>query len=102
VAKIVVLYKTPKNAAAFDRYYFETHAPIAKKIPGLRKYDVTAGAITTPAGPSPVHLIATLTFDSMAAIQSALGSPGGQAAVADLANFADGGVDIYFHETKEL
>ena len=34
MAKVVVLYKTPADKAAFDKYYNETHIPIAKKIPG--------------------------------------------------------------------
>jgi uncharacterized protein (TIGR02118 family) len=26
---------------AFDKHYFEAHVPIVKKIPGLRKYEVS-------------------------------------------------------------
>ena len=52
MAHVVVMYKTPKDTAAFDKYYFETHVPIAKKIPGLRKYEVSKGPVATPAGPS--------------------------------------------------
>jgi uncharacterized protein (TIGR02118 family) len=74
MARLVVLYKTPKNAAAFDKYYFETHVPIAKKVPGLRKYEVSQGPIATPAGPSGLHLIATLHFDDLAAIQRVFAS----------------------------
>jgi uncharacterized protein (TIGR02118 family) len=33
MAKLVVLYKTPKSADAFDKYYFATHVPLAKKFP---------------------------------------------------------------------
>jgi uncharacterized protein (TIGR02118 family) len=102
MAKVIALYKTPRSAAAFDQYYFNTHLPIAKKIPGLRGYDVNSGPVGTPAGPGPLHLIATLTFDSLAAIQTALGSPEGQATVNDLANFADGGVEVYFYDSKEV
>ena len=40
MARLVVMYGTPKDAGAFDRDYFESHVPIAKKIPGLRKYEV--------------------------------------------------------------
>ena len=29
MAHVVVMYKTPKDTAAFDKYYFETHVPIA-------------------------------------------------------------------------
>ena len=102
MAMIVVLYKAPKNAGTFNQYYFNTHVPIAKKMPGLRKYEVNAGVIGAPPGASPVHLIAMLSFDSPVAIESALGSPEGQAAAGDLANFADGGADVYFYDTEEL
>ena len=53
------MYKTPKDAAAFDKHYAEKHIPMAKKIPGLRKYEVSKGPFATPAGPSAYHLIAT-------------------------------------------
>ena len=100
MAELVVLYKMPKDPKAFDKYYFETHVPLAKKMPGLRKYGVSRGAIGTPAGPSGLHLIATLTFDSLADIQAAFASPQGQA--ADLPNFATGGVDLHFFDTREV
>jgi hypothetical protein len=73
MAQLVVMYKTPKDAAAFDQHYFDKHVSIAKKLPGLRKYEV--------------------------AIQGAFGSAEGQAAVADVQNFATGGVDILMFDT---
>ena len=36
MATLLAMYKPPKDAAAFDRYYFGTHVPLAKTIPGLR------------------------------------------------------------------
>ncbi len=73
MARIVALYMTPKDRDAFDRYYHATHVPLAKKLPGLREYDISQGPIQTAAGPADVHLVATLTFDSVQAIESALG-----------------------------
>lgn len=102
LAQLIVIYKKPNDPSAFDKYYFETHVPIAKKIPGLRKYDVSQGPVATPAGLSNVHLIATLRFDGLAAIQAAFASPEGQAAAADVQNFATGGVDMYLFDTTEL
>jgi uncharacterized protein (TIGR02118 family) len=102
VADLVVLYKTPTDPAAFDKYYFENHVPLAKKIPGLRRYTVTRGPIVTPAGPSPLHLIATLSFDSMAAIGAAFASAEGKATAADVPKFASGGVEMHFAETAEV
>jgi uncharacterized protein (TIGR02118 family) len=99
MAKVIAMYGTPTDKAAFDRYYFDTHAPLAKTLPGLRAYEVTRGDIATLDGASPYYLIATLTFESVAAIQAALSSAEGQATAADLANFATGGVKLYFAET---
>ena len=102
MARLVVMYKTPKDPVAFDRYYFSTHVPIAKKISGLRKYEVSQGPVVTPAGPSGFHLVATLYFDDMAAIQRAFASPEGQAAAADVQAFATGGVDMFLFDNREV
>jgi uncharacterized protein (TIGR02118 family) len=87
------MYRDPKNVDVFDKYYFEKHIPIAKRIPGLRKYEVSQGRVVTPAGSSGFHLIATLHFNDLAAIQRAFASAEGQAAAADVQTFATGGVD---------
>ena len=102
MAKILVLYKTPKDSAAFDSYYQKTHVPIAKKIPGLRKYEISRGPVMTPEGPSEVHLVATLHFDDVAAIQAAFASLAGQAAAADLGNFATGGAELLICDDYEV
>lgn len=102
MAKLVVLYNKPADASAFDAYYFDKHVPLAKTIPGLRAYEVSAGPIATPAGPSPLHLIATLTFDSMAAIAAAFASKEGQATAADVGNFAQAGVQMHMFDTREV
>lgn len=103
MAKVYAMYRTPADPAAFDRYYFGTHVPIAKKIPGLRQYEVTRGPVSLLTGAaSAYHLVATLTFDSLAAIHAALASPEGQATAADLGNFAAAGVDLYIAETETV
>ncbi len=33
MARMVVIYHTPKNVEAFDRHYFDVHIPLAKKLP---------------------------------------------------------------------
>jgi uncharacterized protein (TIGR02118 family) len=101
MAQLLVMYKTPRDAAAFDKHYVEKHIPIAKKIPGVRKYEISKGPVATPAGPSGYHLVATLQFDDLAAIQKAFGSAEGQAAVADVQTFATGGVDILMFDTQQ-
>jgi len=102
MAELVVMYKAPKDTAAFDKHYSEKHIPIAKKIPGLRKYAISQGPVATPAGPSAFHLIAILTFDNLAAIQAGFGSAEGRAAAADVQTFATGGADMLLFDTREV
>ncbi len=102
MAQLLVMYKTPKDAAAFDKHYFERHVPLAKKIPGLRKYEVSQGPVATPGGPSGYHLVAILQYDNLAAIQNAFASAEGQTTVADVQNFATGGVDIFMFDTRQV
>jgi len=102
MARLVVMYKTPADAAAFDAYYINTHIPIAKALPGLRKYEVSQGPIMTPAGASDFHLIATLHFDGLPAIQNAFSSKEGRAAAADVQKFATGGVEMVMFDSHEV
>jgi uncharacterized protein (TIGR02118 family) len=76
MARLAVMYRAPKDLSASDKHYFETHVPIAKKIPGLRMYEVSQGPVVTPAGPSGFQLIATLHLDDLAARQRAFASAG--------------------------
>jgi len=95
--QILVLYNTPADAAAFDKYYHETHIPLAKRIPGLRSYRISAAPPRVLAG-NPAHLVAELTFDTMADLDAARASPEGQATAGDLANFAQAGVSLLIME----
>ena len=102
MAKLFAMYQQPKDPAAFDTYYFNTHMPLAKTVPGLRSYEVTRGDVMGMGGQHGVYLVAVLEFDSMAAIAAGMGSPQGQATAADLANFASAGVDIMMAETEKI
>ena len=104
MARMIVIYKTPKNVEAFDRHYFETHVPLAKRIPGLRRYEVSDGTIATPVGTSDIHRIGTLHFDDLAAIKKAFASAEGQAAAADRRLFApdDSGVQMFLFDSRDV
>jgi uncharacterized protein (TIGR02118 family) len=100
MAKLIVFYRTPRDPVEFDRYYAQVHIPLAKKIPGLRRLEVTrlTGA---PSGASDIYLIAELYFDNAAAREAALTSSEGKAAEADLPKFAEGIVSVYFGMGRE-
>ena len=102
MAKLFAIYQQPKDAAAFDKYYYNTHVPLAKTIPGLRSYEVTRGDVMGMAGKHATYLVAILEFDSLAAIGAAMASSEGQATAADLANFAGAGVDVMMGDTAAI
>ncbi len=99
MAQVLVLYNTPADPAAFDRYYRERHIPLANKIPALRGYSISSGAVQALSGSAP-YLVAILNFDSMADLRAALASPEGQAAAADLPNFASGGATLLIFDSQ--
>jgi uncharacterized protein (TIGR02118 family) len=92
MAKLIVVYRIPRDPAEFDRYYAQVHTTLVKKMPGLRRLEVTrlTGA---PSGASDLY---QLYFDSAAAREAALASNEGKAAEADLPKFAEGIVSVYF------
>ena len=90
--QLIVLYHRPDDTAAFDAHYESTHAPLARKIPGLRSYSATHPDPAPDGTPAAEHLVATLVFDDQAALGAGMGSPEGQAAAGDIGNFASGGV----------
>lgn len=80
-ARMIVMYRPPADADAFDRHYRETHIPLAKQLPGLRSYAVARGPVAIAGGP--FHLVGTLEFDDLGAIQAAFASEIGKACAAD-------------------
>jgi uncharacterized protein (TIGR02118 family) len=87
-ARLIVLYGTPADPAAFDQYYLDVHLPLAHRLPGLRSYTVARDASPVRGG-DPYYLIAELEWDSMEDLRAAFASPQGQASAADAARLAD-------------
>ena len=104
MAGMVVIYRRPADVKAFEKHYFETHIPLAKKIPGLRKYEVSRGPITVVAGPSDVYLIGTLYFDDLDALKRGFESPEGKAAGADRRLYApdESGIQMFLFDSREV
>ncbi|MDN5551834.1 MAG: EthD family reductase [Brevibacterium sp.] len=91
---LIVCYGHPEDPAAFDEYYRTTHRPLADKIPGVRTWH--AGKVSAlDQSPAPYHLVAVLSFASRQALDDGLASPEGQAAAADIGNFATGEATLF-------
>ena len=94
MVKLVVAYGPPEDPSAFDRHYAETHTPLAQKVPNLRRFEAGKVLGTADGSAAPYYFIAELSFDSPEELQASLQSPEGQAAAADLGNFASGGATL--------
>lgn len=87
MSKLIVMYPRPKDPAHFDRHFRETHMPLVKKMPGLRRYSF--GPATAPDGGHGAFFWMFIgTWDNAAAITAALESPEGRAALADIPNYS--------------
>lgn len=84
--KLTVLYGTPADVAAFDAHYLGTHVPLARKVPGIQRVEVTRFNPGPDGSPPRYHLLAELYFADAAALQAGLGSDEGKALGADVAN----------------
>lgn len=87
--KLVVLYPLPTDPAAFEKSYREEHAPLVRaQMPGLQKFE---DARVMHAGAGPFHWIAELHFSTLAALQEAAQSAGGQRAAGHALQISTGG-----------
>jgi uncharacterized protein (TIGR02118 family) len=98
MVKLVAVYRKPDDVAAFDKHYFETHLPLATKMPGLIKSEIEKGVGSPMPDLEVPHLAAHMYFQDMAALKAALASPEGKAAGKDLMGFAGKYVRMFFTE----
>lgn len=88
MAKLIALYKHPENKEEFDNHYFNVHAPITAKIPGLREMKVTKITGSPMGGEGKYYLMCEMYYDSLEELQQGLRSPEGKASGKDLMGFA--------------
>ena len=100
MVKLVALYKKPVDVDAFEKHYKEIHAPLARKMPGLKRLEVSH-MTGSPAGEPKFHMMAELYFDDKNAMMAALGSEEGKAAAKDVMGFAGDVIHMMFATEDE-
>jgi len=101
MVRFIALYDQPEDAEAFDRHYREVHIPLAKKLPGLRRYTVSRN-VRASRGDA-YYLVAELDWDDLDALQEDFRSPEGQATADDVAKLApEGKVRTMIYELEEV
>lgn len=101
VAKVIALYNVPEHdRELFEKQYYESHVPLVKKVPGLRGMEICKQPRNLMGGQSPYYMMATLTFDDMAALKAGMGSPEGQEAGANIMSFASNYLTLLSSEVE--
>jgi uncharacterized protein (TIGR02118 family) len=87
---MVVLFRRPElNSAQFRHRLEKVHGPLAKNLPGLRKYTQNYPCADRKRNAPEWDAIVELYFDDWTAMEAAWTSPQGAASDADLPLFAD-------------
>ena len=97
--RLTVLYGHPRDPQEFQRYYRDVHIPLARQMEGLQGWTIGMCESAEEGEPPPYYMIVGLYAETRQDMEAILASPEGQATVADVPNFATGGVTfMYDHE----
>ncbi len=97
---LIVLYRPPADPEAFERHYRAVHVPLVQAMPHLLTFETSTGPVDTQNG-DPVHFVARLRFASHDDLAASMTSPQGEAALADLDNFAQAGALVVTAQMAE-
>ena len=87
MVKLIAYYKEPENKADFEKKYFEEHMPLAEKMPGLIKAEVSKLKGIGDGG-SKYYMQTDMYFENGESLNSAMMSAEGKAAAKNLMSFA--------------
>jgi len=94
---VIVLYNQPKDTAAFEKYYAETHRPLfashAQEI-GVTRVELIRFSPSADGKPAPIYREADLRWDSKEARDKGMATAGFKAVAGDLPAFATGGFTV--------
>ncbi len=100
MVKLIALYKQPEDPKAFDKHYKNVHTPITKKIPGLRKMEVTK-IVGSPTGKSEYYLLCEMYYDDHESLKKAMRTEEAKESARDLQSFAGELVTMMIGEEVE-
>ena len=91
--RLIALFATPEDPAAFDAHYRDVHAPIVNRYPGMLDLRLTRAEGVADREPA-FYLMAEMAFATRADLDAALASEPGVESGRDLRNFAGAGVTL--------
>jgi len=92
--KVTVLYEHPEDVGQFEKHFREQHLPLAKKMHGVSKIEITKFDSSADGGEPEYYGMSEIFFGSKAEMEETMGSPEGQATINDLLNLTKTGVKV--------
>ncbi len=99
--KVTVLYGHPKSPEDFEQYYEEKHGPIASKMPGVLRFELTRFSAGQDGGRPAFYRMAEIYFEDEGQMKISMASPEALATISDIANFATGGATVLIGVVEE-
>ena len=90
--KVTVLYGHPKSPEDFEKYYFGTHMPLVDAAKRGKRSETSRCPPAADGSPAPFYRIFEIWFDSQAEMTAITSTPEWKKVVADVPNFATGGI----------
>ncbi len=94
--KFVTIYRKVDDEQALERFFSETHLPLAEALPGLRECEVSR-VQGKPGGQSRFHLMVELYFDTREDFLWAFASETGNSLISALKPWDDARVVTWFN-----
>jgi len=92
--KVTVLYAHPADASTFEKYFKEHHLPLAKRMEGLSRIEITKFHTSADGGKPQYYRMSELFFSTKAEMEETMSSPEGQAIINDMLNLTKSDIQI--------
>src|SRR5437763_7367082 len=86
--RLTVLFGHPRDPAAFERYYRQSHFLLAAKVKGIKGVSIGRLEALDTGQPTPYYRITSFSFDSREVCQAVVASREGMATHANLLIFS--------------
>lgn len=90
-----------KDKVTLDAHYKDIHIPVTQAILNLKRFEVNHDSALCSNYSNKLYPTAILTYNTFESMDGVLSSPEGKPALADLNNFATGGVSLIRIHTQE-
>jgi uncharacterized protein (TIGR02118 family) len=103
VFKVIILLKKKEGLSDddFAEHWKNVHGPMARELPGLRRY-VQNLARSSPSREPSYHGVAEMWFDDLQSMNTAFATPEGQSTIKDLDKFVSNRTTLFVNELTIL